>query len=254
MAANWPDVIPASVAVFSAALLGCAPGPPAIRSSAWFPSNDSNASRRPLDCSNLQPPAPAGTIGDPVEPGRGRELHEPADLGVGPVRLVWTSTVSGIRLDWVAPAVPEARRLWLLRVGDSGRCVVGVWSSAQLGFQVIRHVFRNDQTLELVLLGHAASLPSALSEHVTHRRLVDAALAQPGGHGAAAPQQFQQHTGVDGRLAELTEDRLAEPDGHGLAGSVMFAALGSSPEFRFRSSRSTAAARSSGRTDDRAPP
>jgi hypothetical protein len=69
------------------------------------------------------------------------------------VRLVWTSTVSGVHLDWVAPAVPEARRLWLLRVGDSGRCVVGVWSSNQVGFQVIRHVFRKDNKLEIVLLG-----------------------------------------------------------------------------------------------------
>jgi len=140
-------------ALLSALAIGCAPGPATLRSTAWFASNDSTDSRRPLDCSNLQPPAPAGTIGDPVEPGRGKTLHEPADLGVGPVRLVWNSTVSGIHLDWVAPAVPEARRLWLLRVGDSGRCVVGVWSSAQLGFQVIRHVFRNDQRLELVLLG-----------------------------------------------------------------------------------------------------
>ena len=143
----------AGAAALSAAVLGCAPGPPAIRSSAWFPANDSTASRRPLDCSDLQPPSPAGTVGDPVEPGRGRALHEPADLGVDAVRLVWTSTVSGVHLDWVAPAVPEARRHWLLRVADSGRCVVGVWDSAQLGIQVIRHVFRNEEKLEIVLLG-----------------------------------------------------------------------------------------------------
>ena len=143
----------AGAAALSAAVLGCAPGPPTLRSSAWFPSNDSTASRRPLDCSDLQPPPPAGTVGDPVDPGRGKALQQPADLGVGPVRLVWSSTVSGVHLDWVAPAVPEARRLWLLRVADSGRCVVGVWDSAQLGIQVIRHVFRNDQKLELVLLG-----------------------------------------------------------------------------------------------------
>ena len=140
-------------ALLSAVVLGCAPGPPAIRSSAWFPSNDSTASRRPLDCSDLQPPAPAGSIGDPVEPGRGRALQQPGDLGVGPVRLVWSSTVSGVRLEWVAPAVPEARRLWLLRVADSGRCVVGAWNSSQSGIQVIRHVFRNDGKLEIVLLG-----------------------------------------------------------------------------------------------------
>ena len=143
----------AGAAALSAAVLGCAPGPPAIRSSAWFPANDSTASRRPLDCSDLQPPSPAGTVGDPVDPGRGKALQQPADLGVGPVRLVWSSTVSGVHLDWVAPAVPEARRLWLLRVADSGRCVVGVWDSAQLGIQVIRHVFRNEEKLEIVLLG-----------------------------------------------------------------------------------------------------
>ena len=143
----------AGAAALSAAVLGCAPGPPTLRSSAWFPSNDSTASRRPLDCSDLQPPPPAGTVGDPVDPGRGRALQQPADLGVGPVRLVWSSTVSGVHLDWVAPAVPEARRLWLLRVADSGRCVVGVWDSAQLGIQVIRHVFRNEEKLEIVLLG-----------------------------------------------------------------------------------------------------
>jgi hypothetical protein len=106
-----------------------------------------------MDCTDLKPPAPAGSVGDPVEPGRGTPLHQPADLGVGPVRLVWSSTVSGVPLEWVAPAVPEPRRLWLLRTADSGRCVVGVWNSAQLGIQVIRHVFRNDQKLELVLLG-----------------------------------------------------------------------------------------------------
>src|SRR5215813_14590007 len=94
----------AGAAAFSAAILGCAPGPATLRSSAWSPSNDSTDSRRPLDCSNLQPPAPAGTVGDAVEPGRGSSLQQPADLGVGPVRLVWSSTVSGVRLDWVAPS------------------------------------------------------------------------------------------------------------------------------------------------------
>jgi hypothetical protein len=140
-------------AVLSALALGCAPGPATLRSSSWFPSTDSRESRRPVDCSDLQPPAPAGTIGDAVDPGRGKALQQPADLGVGPVRLVWTSTVSGVHLDWVAPAVPEARRLWLLRVADSGRCVVGVWNASNAGFQIIRHVFRNDDALEIVLLG-----------------------------------------------------------------------------------------------------
>jgi hypothetical protein len=139
-------------ALLSAAVLGCA-APGTIRSGAWFPSSDSTASRRPLDCSDLTPPAPAGTVGDPVEPGRGKALQQPSDLGVGSVRLVWSSTVSGVPLEWVAPNVPEARRLWLLRVADSGRCVVGVWNSSQAGFQVIRHVFRNDNRLEIVLLG-----------------------------------------------------------------------------------------------------
>jgi hypothetical protein len=139
-------------ALLSAAVLGCA-APGTIRSSAWFPSSDSTASRRPLDCADLTPPAPAGTVGDPVEPGRGKALQQPSDLGVGSVRLVWSSTVSGVPLEWVAPNVPEARRLWLLRVADSGRCVVGVWNSSQAGFQVIRHVFRNDNRLEIVLLG-----------------------------------------------------------------------------------------------------
>jgi hypothetical protein len=143
----------AAAAALSIASLGCAPGPATLRSSAWFPSTDPRDSRRPVDCSDLQPPAPDGTVGDPVEPGRGKALQQPEDLGVGPVRLVWTSTVSGVHLDWVAPAVPEARRLWLLRVADSGRCVVGVWNASNAGFQIIRHVFRNDDKLEIVLLG-----------------------------------------------------------------------------------------------------
>ena len=138
----------AATAALSVAVLGCAPGPATLRSSAWFAPTDSSDSRRPVDCSDLQPPAPAGTVGNPVEPGRGKTLQQPADLGVGPVRLVWTSTVSGVHLDWVAPAVPEARRLWLLRVADSGRCVVGVWNASSAGFQIIRHVFRNDDKLE----------------------------------------------------------------------------------------------------------
>ena len=140
-------------AALSAAVLGCAPGLPTLRSDAWFPSSDPKASRRPLDCSDLQPPAPAGSVGDPVDPGRGKALQSPSDLGSGAFRVVWSSTVSGVRLDWVAPAMPEARTLWLLRVGDSGRCVVGTWTAAQSGFQVVRHVFWNEGNLEIVLLG-----------------------------------------------------------------------------------------------------
>lgn len=146
---RWPT----GVAMLSALTLGCAPGVPTLRSDAWFASRDPTASRRPLDCSDLQPPAPAGSVGDPVDPGRGRALQQPADLGAGPVRLVWISAVSGTHLEWVGPAVLEARTLWLLRVGDSGRCVVGTWTSAQLGFQVVRHAFWNEGKLELVLLG-----------------------------------------------------------------------------------------------------
>jgi len=146
---RWPT----RVALVSALTLGCAPGVPALRSDAWFASRDATASRRPLDCSDLQPPAPVGSIGDLVEPGRGRAVQQPDDLGAGPVRLVWSSTVSGTRLEWVGPAVLEARTLWLLRVGDSGRCVVGTWTSAQLGFQVVRHAYWNEGKLELVLLG-----------------------------------------------------------------------------------------------------
>jgi hypothetical protein len=140
----------AIVALLSAATLGCGPGVPTIRSSAWLPPNDST---RPLDCSDLQPPSPAGSVGDPLDPGRGKPLHQPNDLGAGPVRLVWSSTVAGVRLDWVAPAVPEAKNLWLLRAADSGRCVVGTWNASGLGFQVIRHVFWNEGHLEIVLLG-----------------------------------------------------------------------------------------------------
>ena len=92
-------------------------------------------------------------MGDPLDPGRGKVLQAPADLGTGKVRLVWSSAVSGVRLDWVAPSVPEARALWLLRVADSGRCVVGTWSSPNLGFEVIRHAFWNEGKLEVVLLG-----------------------------------------------------------------------------------------------------
>lgn len=142
----------AGAAALSAAVLGCAPSL-TLKHSAWFPSGDSSASRRPLDCSDLQTAGPAGSVGDRLEPGRGAALEQPADLGAGPVRLVWTSTVSGVHLDWVAPAVPEARKLWLLRVADSGRCVVGTWNSAQLGFQVVRHVFWSEGRLEIVLLG-----------------------------------------------------------------------------------------------------
>jgi hypothetical protein len=140
-------------AALSAAVLGCAPGPATLRSSAWFPSSDSADSRRPLDCSDLQPPAPAGSVGDPVDPGRGKALQAPTDLGAGKVRLVWSSTVSRVRLEWVASAVPEARTLWLLRTADSGRCVVGTWTSPTLGFQTLRHAFWNEGKLEVVLLG-----------------------------------------------------------------------------------------------------
>jgi hypothetical protein len=58
-----------------------------------------------------------------------------------------------VPLEWVGPAVIEARTLWLLRVGDSGRCVVGNWTTAQAGFQVVRHAFWNEGNLEIVLLG-----------------------------------------------------------------------------------------------------
>ena len=143
----------AGAVVLSAAMPACAPGSASLRSSAWLPSNDSNASRRPLDCSDLTPGPPAGSVGDPLDPGRGKALHEPNDLGVGAVRLIWTSTVSGVRLDWVGPDVFEAKNLWLLRVADSGRCIVGTWNAPNLGFQVLRHTFRNDNKLEIVLLG-----------------------------------------------------------------------------------------------------
>ncbi|HEY1906713.1 MAG TPA: hypothetical protein VGG91_11765 [Myxococcaceae bacterium] len=136
-------------AALSAMVLGCAaPGPATLRSRAWAASNDST-----LVCADLTPGPPAGSIGDPLDPGRGKPLQQPDDLGVGPVRLVWSSTVSGVKLDWVAPAVPEAKNLWLLRVADSGRCVVGTWNASQLGFQIIRHVFWSEGRLEVVLLG-----------------------------------------------------------------------------------------------------
>lgn len=140
-------------AVLAGAAVGCAPGPATLRPDAWFASSDPNASRRPVDCSDLTPPAPSGSVGDVIEPGRGKAVHQPADLGAGDVRGVWSSTVSGVRLDWVGPAIPEARKLWLLRVADSGRCVVGTWASPQLGLQVIRHTFVRQGALEIVLLG-----------------------------------------------------------------------------------------------------
>jgi len=144
----------AGAAALCAAVLGCAPTLPALRQSAWMPSDD-RRSHLP-DCSDLQPPAPAGSIGTPLVPGRGRALEEPRDLGIGPVRLVWTSTVGGVRLDWVAPSITEPPKLWLLRVADLGRCVVGTWSAAESGAQVIRHVFWNEGKLEIVLLGLGA--------------------------------------------------------------------------------------------------
>jgi hypothetical protein len=143
----------ARTAMLSTALLGCAPGQQTLRPEAWFPPPDSSASRRPLDCSDLQPPAPAGSIGDPIDPGRGTGLKQPADLRAGAVRLVWSSTVSGVRLDWVAPAGADPKSLWTLRVADSGRCVVGTWNTSQLGFQVVRHVFAREGRIEVVLLG-----------------------------------------------------------------------------------------------------
>ncbi|HTS81186.1 MAG TPA: hypothetical protein VMH40_11350 [Myxococcaceae bacterium] len=139
-------------AVLSALALGCATGPPELRYNAWFPSTDPSASRRPQDCSDLAS-AGSGLVGDPLEPGRGKPLSQPADLGAGPVRLVWSSTVSGVRIDWVAPIEPGPRRLWALRVGDSGRCVVGTWTTSQLGFEVVKHTFTGGGRLEIVLLG-----------------------------------------------------------------------------------------------------
>jgi len=201
----------AGAAAFSAALLGCASGPPTLRSTAWFPSSDSKDSRRPLDCSDLQPPAPAGSVGDPVEPGRGRALQRPDDLGVGPVRLVWSSTVSGVRLDWVAPAVPEARRLWLLRVADSGRCVVGVWNSPQLGTQVIRHVFRNENKLEVVLLGIGESPRLGWMVLVTDgARLWSGLYSKTERPGALVAEQVEFREEADRlRLLVLDEGRSA---------------------------------------------
>ena len=140
-------------AVLAGAAVGCASGPATLRPDAWFASRDPTESRRPVDCSDLTPPAPAGAVGDVVDPGRGKALHQPSDLGVGAVRLVWSSTVSGVHLDWVGPADSEARTLWLLRSADSGRCVVGTWRSPKLEIQVIRHTFLRDGALEIVLLG-----------------------------------------------------------------------------------------------------
>ena len=139
--------------MLSALTLGCAPGPRRSAPTPGSPRATPPRAGAPSTARTSSPPAPAGTVGDPVEPGTGASAPQPTDLGVGAVRLVWSSTVSGVHLDWVAPAVPEARRLWLLRTADSGRCVVGVWSSAQLGFEVVRHVFRNEDRLEIVLLG-----------------------------------------------------------------------------------------------------
>ncbi len=138
--------------LLSAAVLGCATGPQPLRAEAWFPSRDSSASRRPLDCSDLAGSG-QGLVGDPIEPGRGTALRQPADLRAGDVRLVWTSTVSGVHLDWVAPFVVGPRRLWLLRAGDAGRCVVGTWSSPQLGFEVVKHAFAREGRVEIVALG-----------------------------------------------------------------------------------------------------
>jgi len=136
----------------STAVLGCASGPQPLRPEAWFPVLDPSASRRPLDCSDLAA-AGSGTVGDPLDPGRGKPLRQPSDLGAGSVRRVWTSTVSGVQLDWVAPIETGPKRLWVLRVADSGRCVLGTWSTPQLGFEVVRHTFIRDGRLEVVLLG-----------------------------------------------------------------------------------------------------
>lgn len=142
----------ASAVLSTVVFLGCTSGPQPLRPEAWWPSRDPSASRRPVDCSDLT--AVGGTsVGDPIEPGRGKALQQPLDLGAGPVRLVWSSSVAGVRLDWVAPAAPGGRTLWLLRVADSGRCVVGTWSSPQLGMDVVKHAFAQDGRLEIVLLG-----------------------------------------------------------------------------------------------------
>jgi hypothetical protein len=139
-------------AILSALALGCASGPQPLRPEAWFPVLDPSGSRRPLDCADLAASG-SGAVGDPLEPGRGKALQQPSELGAGPVRRVWTSTVSGIQLDWVAPIEPGPRRLWELRVADSGRCVVGTWSTPQLGFEAIKHTFVREGRLEVVLLG-----------------------------------------------------------------------------------------------------
>lgn len=145
-------VLHASVLLSTVVALGCASGPRPLAPEAWWPSRDPSASRRPVDCSDLTG-AEGTSVGDPVEPGRGNALQQPSDLGAGAVRLVWSSSVAGVLLDWVAPVGVDARTLWLLRVADSGRCVVGTWASPQLGMEVVKHAFVQDGRLEVVLLG-----------------------------------------------------------------------------------------------------
>jgi hypothetical protein len=139
-------------AMLSALALGCASGPQPLRPEAWFPTLDPSASRRPIDCSDLTA-AGSGAVGDPLEPGRGAVLQQPSDLGAGAVRRVWTSRVAGVHLDWIAPMGAGPRQLWVLRVADSGRCVLGTWSTPSAGFEVIRHTFVKDGRVEIVLLG-----------------------------------------------------------------------------------------------------
>jgi len=131
--------------------LGCAPGPQGLAPTAW--NSASGEPGRAPDCSGLESPGSTSRVGERLEPGPGRPLRRPAELGAGPVRRLWASTLGGTELEWVAPVGEDVQRLWLLRVVPTGRCVVGTWGSPGIRTEVVKHGFTSDGRREVVLLG-----------------------------------------------------------------------------------------------------
>jgi hypothetical protein len=200
----------AGAATLSAAVLGCASGPRPLGPEAWFPALDPSGSHRPLDCSDLAA-AGSGVVGDPLDPARGKPLRQPSDLGAEPVRRVWTSTVSGVQLDWVAPIGTGPGRLWALRVADSGRCVLGTWSTRQLGFEVVKHTFVREGRLEVVLLGLGPATGRAWMVLVTDGfKLWSGLDSRDGRPGALVGEQAEFREEADQlHLVVLNEGRAA---------------------------------------------
>lgn len=145
----WMPAFHSWAVVTGAVFLGCTSGPQPLRSDAW----GTRDAQTPLDCSAFAATGAAARVGDPVEPGPGTGVRQPSELGAGRFRQVWTSTLGSARLEWVAPAGEEVRTLWLLRIAEGGRCVVGTWQSPGLPMVVVKHAFTPGGGQEVVLLG-----------------------------------------------------------------------------------------------------